>query len=71
MGIIEIKYMACDIVKKHKNILKDTFRHITYVIYSDRKLDKKEMMREVRYYFVKNDFSVDDCSSRVMIIARD
>ena len=63
--------MACDIVKKHKNILKDTLRHITYVIYSNRKLNKKEMMREVRYFYVKNDFSVEDCASKVMIIARD
>ena len=63
--------MICDTVKTHKNILKDKIREITYIIYSNRKLNKKEMLREIRYYYVKNDFCFEDCSDRIMIISRD
>jgi hypothetical protein len=63
--------MPCDIVKAHKSILKDKLRKITYVIYSNRKLNKKEMLREIRYYYVKNDFALEENTERIMIISRD
>jgi hypothetical protein len=63
--------MACDIVKTNKSILKDKLRKITYVIYSNRKLNKREMLREIRYYYVQNNFTIEETTERIMIISRD
>ncbi len=33
-----------------KNVIRDTRRNIKYIILADKKLDRKQMLRQIRYF---------------------
>ena len=57
-----------NIVKKYKNVIKDKQKNITYVIYSDKKMGRKQMLRQVRYYHLNPHNPIPDYDSKVNII---
>lgn len=58
-------------VKKYKKVLFDRMREVKYVIYSNRNLDKKAMLREVRKYYINREDLLPLPGSKINIIADD
>ena len=58
-------------IKKYRNVLVDKMHNARYYIYSNRKLDKKDMIREVRAYCISIEKFYPDYGARINIICRD
>jgi hypothetical protein len=58
-------------VRKYKNVIKDGFNSTTYEIYSNRKLSRKEMLREIREYYYQKRFPEHACETKILIISND
>jgi hypothetical protein len=41
-------------VRKYEYVIRDTYHNITYVIFSNSILSKKEKISEIRYYLMKS-----------------
>jgi len=40
-------------VRKYEYVIRDTYHNITFVIFSNNILSKKEKINEIRYYLIK------------------
>jgi len=58
-------------VRKYKNVIKDGFNCTTYEIYSNRKLSRKEMLREIREYYYQKHFPEYSCETKILIVSND
>ena len=61
--------MPMDPVKKFRNVIIDRSRNVRYVIYSNKKLDRKALLRQVRYYTLNPDNPKPNPGEKVNIIA--
>lgn len=58
-------------VKKYKNVLIDKVNNVRFNIYSNKKLNKAQMLKQVRYYFVNKDFIYPEAGNNINIIVED
>jgi len=56
-------------VKKYKCTIKDTLNNVTYCIYSNRQLNRKQKLQQIRYFKLKQEFNKHCYDSHVNIIA--
>lgn len=60
--------MPSDIVNKYRYVMKDTYRKVTYVIYSPKPLTKKEKIRHIHCWLHKKDYELPEEEARINII---
>jgi len=58
-------------IKRYKNSIIDKAHNVQYDIYSNRKLNKAQMLLQIRFYFVNNDFKYPESGTKINIIAED
>ncbi len=63
--------MIANDVKKYKCIIKDTYHNVIYEIYSNKKLTKKEMIKQVRYYQYEKKDELPDFDKNILIVSDD
>ncbi len=60
-----------DEVRKYRYVIKDGYNGTIYEIYSNRKLNRKEMLMEIRDYYYQKRFPKRAKEMKIMIICND
>lgn len=58
-------------VKKYKNVLIDKVNNVRFNIYSNKKLNKAQMLQQIRFYFVDKDYTYPEAGNNINIIVEE
>lgn len=58
-------------IKKYRCVITDKYHNVIYEIFSNKKLSKKEMIKQIRYYQYKKNSDDFDFDKKILIISDD